>query len=493
MTKASYRTAPELRNAQRERRRPASAATVTDQKAVDIYDIRRPERAIAGFHTFILYIYYGWVTQLPFAFVFDAAQAIFDLAHRPALAFLLDLRGIVAVTIVFLFSYYIYGGALMKLPRSGCAIASAVSLALLSVEVIYFMVQSQTHSGTSLFISAAAAIWLLLVTVALAHSWIRLTLASRRDRYLMRSPFEKVTEKSMLQFVAGIPPIANFAPRGWPQVLFYVSNLCLALAITNQLGAIVLVEQRNVLAQLASGLEVVVATLILVSLANRLRSLAQSKIRFSVDSLTASDQRAPILFLRAFRDDLVTLPPYNYLLMSKIINDYSRARTLDHILLEEGTLYGPVVALGNPKDPIPPYGVARQYVNDVDWQTSIKRLSQDAKGVVLCVDDTEAVWWEIEHLAETLIAKVLFIVHPKFRGLKENRRITSSLIERIPQLRNNPDIAQSLTRGDVVGFFLDPSSRLHVGRSGLFSHYGYLLVVRWFLRLQFGLVASPPR
>ena len=34
----------------------------------------------------------------------------------------------------------------------------------------------------------------------------------------------------------------------------------------------------------------------------------------------------------------------------------SRSRTLDEVLLEHGSPYGPVLAIGDPRDPVPPLG-----------------------------------------------------------------------------------------------------------------------------------------
>lgn len=469
---------------------PAPAAAVSDPKVIDVYDMRRAERAIAGFQSIILYTYYGWVATLPLAFAIDVAELAYHLVSHPLQAYV-DFRGFVVVLFVFLFSYYVYGAALMRLPRSGCVIAALAFLVLLCAELLYFLYQLQFHQTAASFsLSAAAAIWLMLLTAAVAGGWARLALTSRRDRYLMRSPFEKVTDKFMVQFVGGIPPIANFASGVRPQVLFYASSFCLGLAFTSMVGAIVMEAEPNPVAQLAEALEIVVVWIIFVAVANKLRIRAQNNVRFSVESLTSLDRRAPVLFLRAFRDDLVTLPSYGYSLIARILNIYSPIRSLDHLLLAEGTLYGPVVALGNPRDPLPPYGVAREYVSNADWQTRIRRLSEEARAVILCVDDTDAIWWEVEHLADAQIAKVLFMVHPKFREPEQNRRIMASLIRGIPQLRDNPDAVALLNSGNVICFFLDASMGLHVGRNARFSYYGYLLAVRWFLRRQLGLAIS---
>ena len=54
---------------------------------------------------------------------------------------------------------------------------------------------------------------------------------------------------------------------------------------------------------------------------------------------------------------------------------------LDQVLLEEGTQYGPVVALGNPRDRFPPYGAARGYFDNKDWQQAVTNLARDANSL----------------------------------------------------------------------------------------------------------------
>jgi hypothetical protein len=137
---------------------------------------------------------------------------------------------------------------------------------------------------------------------------------------------------------------------------------------------------------------------LLIVSANWLLRVAQKDIRFSIEKITAADPRPPLLFLRAFRDDQVTLDQPRYTPLGRLFAVSMPRLSLDHVLLTEGTLYGPMVALGNPRDPLPPYGVARGYVADEHWQDTVRKLAQQSQGIVICVDDTDAIWWEIEHL-----------------------------------------------------------------------------------------------
>jgi hypothetical protein len=80
------------------------------------------------------------------------------------------------------------------------------------------------------------------------------------------------------------------------------------------------------------------------------------------------------LFLRSFSDDAVVLaaPPSGF--AYKLFGYVDRKKSLDELLLEEGTTFGPVVALGNPTDAVPPYGAARGYAKHSDWQKMVSDL-----------------------------------------------------------------------------------------------------------------------
>ena len=184
----------------------------------------------------------------------------------------------------------------------------------------------------------------------------------------------------------------------------------------------------------------------------------------------------------------MALPSPRYTPLGRLLAIAMARQSLDHVLLTEGTLYGPMVALGNPRDAMPPYGVARGYVPNEHWQAAVTQLARSALAVVISVDDTDAIWWEIEHLvAHDHLDKTLFLIHPRFRSQSENRRIAGRIFATLampPELeRRMTDAAQT---GDVVGFFFDRKGDVCVGKSGVFTSFSYLLMTRWFLRHKFG-------
>src|SRR5262249_55699350 len=147
--------------------------------------------------------------------------------------------------------------------------------------------------------------------------------------------------------------------------------------------------------------------------------------------LQRSDSRAPILFLRAFADDQIVLAKPWLPFLGRVLERGRPTTYLDHLITEEGSIYGPVVALGNPHDAFPPYGAARGYFEGATWQQAVAKLAADSSAIVICLDDTDGVWWEVEHLvAERHLDKTLFLLHPKY-SRPQARDALLGLLERL--------------------------------------------------------------
>ena len=61
---------------------------------------------------------------------------------------------------------------------------------------------------------------------------------------------------------------------------------------------------------------------------------------------------------------------------------------------------GPVVAVGEPGERIPPVGAARLYITNEHWQEVVRQLITQAQVVVMRIGDTEGWWWELEQLVK---------------------------------------------------------------------------------------------
>ncbi len=224
-------------------------------------------------------------------------------------------------------------------------------------------------------------------------------------------------------------------------------------------------------------------------------SFARRNVRWSITELLRVDRRSPILFLRAFADDQVKLGDVRLSLLGRTGRWLEVFANLDRMLLEEGTPYGPVVAIGNPADPLPPYGAAREFFTDETWQSAVAKLARDAQVIVVCLDRTPGIWWEVGHIAELgYLPKTLFLVHPKYASDPGNAALAADvarelrLADGFPHL---PAAASGAARAPgLLGFFVDPNGRLQIGCSTTFSRLAFVIMVRWFLRTKLGFAGT---
>ncbi len=209
----------------------------------------------------------------------------------------------------------------------------------------------------------------------------------------------------------------------------------------------------------------------------------QGFMRRSLVEAQGSDRRAPILFLRSFLDDQVALQSGPMGLEQWQFDGTSRHLSLDHLIAEEGVAFGPTVALGNPDDPAPPYGVARGYFDHADWQAAAAQLCADASAIIFVLDSTEGVAWEINHIASRgHAAKTLFLLAPGDIGADQNGE--GPLLSRVMmRLGHEPSaVRDALRLPDIFGMEVSERGDITLLTLGDPSGYGYLIALRSFLR-----------
>jgi hypothetical protein len=86
------------------------------------------------------------------------------------------------------------------------------------------------------------------------------------------------------------------------------------------------------------------------------------------------------------------------------------------------------VAIGQPGEPVPPYGASRGYFADGDWKGIVAKLADDSRCIVICLDQTEGVLWELDHiLAHGHRPKTLFLMNPGTREVEKNKALVQAL------------------------------------------------------------------
>jgi hypothetical protein len=152
---------------------------------------------------------------------------------------------------------------------------------------------------------------------------------------------------------------------------------------------------------------------------NRLRKLS---IQSALD-LRKYDTRSPVLFLRSFSYDhysyQIALRNTRVLWNTRGVPWYAvfdpgvEAPTLEECILQNYSLYGPVIALGNPADKMSYLGVPRDYLEHDHWKDKILSLMEESILIVLVVGKSDSLAWEIEQIRRhNYLTKTIFIFPP---------------------------------------------------------------------------------
>lgn len=119
------------------------------------------------------------------------------------------------------------------------------------------------------------------------------------------------------------------------------------------------------------------------------------------------DTRPPVLLLRSFRDDMVTI------MRSMTIRLVQGADPVfEEVVTDELWTYGPVIAIGRPGERIPSLGAARDYVSDDTWQEKVESYISEAVLILLIIGETEGLGWEFRKIVERGAWKKLILVFP---------------------------------------------------------------------------------
>jgi hypothetical protein len=126
----------------------------------------------------------------------------------------------------------------------------------------------------------------------------------------------------------------------------------------------------------------------------------------NVERVRAADPRAPILYLRAFRDD------QNF---SSFENSLACLNNL-----------GPLIALGSPRDDSSRLGSYRSYLDNAEWQHAVSSFMQAARMIFLVPATTDNVDWEIATIRDRgFLHKTALIFPDGLSGSDKRLRLAS--------------------------------------------------------------------
>jgi hypothetical protein len=172
----------------------------------------------------------------------------------------------------------------------------------------------------------------------------------------------------------------------------------------------------------------------------------------------ATDSRAPVLYLRPFQQDedvFVEVPRSRREFWTDWRRNIARHTTSQRFVTLDGYVrreitasIGPLVALGNPLDFVPPHGAARVYAPDDSWRDQFAELAQRAACCLLVAGLSSQVGWELTRLRELGLHQRLFVVTKPLRqrmrsGGRGLAGLLGSFLTKPPRLHFDPPVAWS--------------------------------------------------
>ncbi|MCQ1550167.1 MAG: hypothetical protein NOF05_15435 [Candidatus Accumulibacter phosphatis] len=146
----------------------------------------------------------------------------------------------------------------------------------------------------------------------------------------------------------------------------------------------------------------------------------------------ASDQRAPLIFLRSFDDDQVTLKNWPRTILQLLMLPRWWRLNLDRMLLSEFMSWAPPRALGKPeeKDKASPFGALRKFSEpdppgtpeeESHWRNDVRHYADTARLIVMVFDErildgANGVSWEMQYIGNNpaILQKTVLLVSPKY-------------------------------------------------------------------------------
>jgi hypothetical protein len=347
---------------------------------------------------------------VPVALFVTLAGAIVDILHRRFVAF--------AIFIVSFAGVFFLGASVLYAALS----LSGFDITLPAGDAIWF----------GLFAAAAALISYQLMRA----SWWQLTASVENFRAVRGwrpAPWRLFT--SFRRFL-GLPSFLSYVGKKRRMVTllyFGVAVLNLGLLMILMLPVFIGSEGDSRYAQFNPYiLYSVLGGLLLLNLigaGNLLARLADKRTTKLYQNVREWDARAPIIFLRAFDQDDARLKVRSGDPFARWPAGVGAPRTLDEILLEHGSPYGPVLAIGDPRDPTPPLGAARVFVEGAgeEWQGVVRALAGASKAVVMCPNHGEGVQWELDLISQAGgRLQTVFLASPEL-----DRAATLALFQRL--------------------------------------------------------------
>ena len=260
--------------------------------------------------------------------------------------------------------------------------------------------------GNATILAAIDSGWIISVVigVALASPFIRAAWRFKRARsYLLRHGIN-------LAFQPWRRPgfRAQMRALSWPRSvaalgLFWAGIIAVQAVPMAVLG----VFGGDTVARIGTCLAVIVGSILLLRAGHGQMLETRRQAMLGLGQILATDERAPVLFLRSFSDDHIQLRSRRKpMLWPLALRRLGAEDSFEEALTIAVTELGPVIAIGRPGE--------QEYVSDETWQQRVDELISRASLIVVLIGNTKGLAWEAARLLMPGSRdKVLFVVPPQ--------------------------------------------------------------------------------
>jgi hypothetical protein len=200
----------------------------------------------------------------------------------------------------------------------------------------------------------------------------------------------------------------------------------------------------------------------------------------SVGKALGDSKQRYILYLRSFTADETILPKPRLPLLSKALSVRPFPLHLEEEVFDVTDGYLPLIAIGRPGASQELTGglAYREYLKDENWQTYVREKILAADSIVLLINSTEGVVWELENvISHSASAKTLFLIDPRAKDKELWQNLTKLII---PIFARAGVLAPDFHfAGHLIGFYFSRDGLVEIENTNwsatsyrtAFSHY----------------------
>ncbi len=255
---------------------------------------------------------------------------------------------------------------------------------------------------------------------------------------------------------------------GWLRVAFLgLAAATVLFSFLSRIASRIRPEQWPVslLSEVSLAVQIIAAELalgiVLALAATAVGRAARAREMPTADEVFARDQRAPVLYLRSFRDDELRVrirmsDRRNYLenlalFLLRLVFVRMTDRFED-VLVWQLWHHGPVIAVGEPVRRPYRTGSPRLYISEEYWRAQVQELMRSARFVVVVLGRTKGLAWELQCLGRLNLTHKVVLVVPPVPGeeLRARARMFDELVSGVGLPQHQP-AALSTSLAAVLG------------------------------------------